>query len=142
MELLRGRDEGGVKALSNLGDQCVVISGVDSAEFSEEVESSRIGGGIAGAEPVEEDRLRVISSKLIFLFVSGVAEYEVLTRCWMAGLAADSEPPESAWILPRWSCGLGVRRRLCSLLIGDLLPLLGPCLFIVPSPTTTLGAGA
>lgn len=138
VELLRGRDKGGVKALLNLGDECVVISGVDSAEVNEEVESSRMGGGMVA--PVEEDRLRVISSKLIFLFMSGVADNELLTRCWVAGLTADSaipEPPESAWILLCWPSGLGVRRRPCSLLV-DLLPLLCVCLLIVPSPTTAL----
>lgn len=97
--LLRGRDEKVVKALSNLGDEWA-ISGVESAEFGEEVESSRIGGGMVPMwdKLAEEERLRVISSKLIFLFMSGAPVTEFLpwtTRCWRVGLA-DSAPPESA----------------------------------------------
>ena len=137
VELLRGIPGDIVKLLSNLGELGVCrMSGVESAELA--MESSRIGGGME-CEPVEEERLRVISSKLIFLSigVSNTAEAEFRTprRC---GVGLDSMLPESDWILlgcpppraPPAPRGLGERRRARSL-FGDLLA----CLLVV-SPST------
>lgn len=115
VELLRG----GGEVRSNLGEYTCPISGVETGEG--EAEFSRMGGGIV-REPDEEERLRVISSRLIFRFMSGVEFHPCTFRRGVVGLA------ESALILFADQRGLRGGWRVMS---EPCLPPTGSCLLSV-----------
>lgn len=134
VELLRGREEakdGGGEVRSNLGECTCPISGVEIGDG--EAESSRMGGGIV-RELDEDERLLVISSRLIFRFMSEAGFLGCTFRRCVVGLA-ESAPPRSS--LPPNLRGLGGGYRVTS--EPCLLPT-ESCL-LAPSSATPIWRG-